>query len=134
MAVVDLKTKRTIWQRSLGTANELGPLGLKIKLPLPIGVFFSGGTVVTQSGLIFVGGTMDRYLRAIDLYTGKELWSDYLPGQAQATPMSYLSPKGKKQFIVITVPGTDNLDLEHGAAMAESNDKTAGGYVIAYSL
>jgi quinate dehydrogenase (quinone) len=134
MAVVDLKTKRTLWQRPLGSANELGPLGLKIKLPLPIGVFFSGGTITTQSGLIFVGGTMDKYLRAIDLYTGKELWSDYLPGQAQATPMSYLGPKGNKQFVVITVPSTDNLDLEHGAAIAETSAKTSGGYVIAYSL
>jgi glucose dehydrogenase len=97
-------------------------------------VFFSGGTITTQSGLVFVGGTMDKYMRAIDLYTGKELWSDYLPGQAQATPMSYLGPKSKKQFVVITVPSTDNLDLEHGAAIADGNAKTAGGYVIAYSL
>jgi quinate dehydrogenase (quinone) len=134
MAVVDLKTKRTIWQRPVGTANELGPLGLKFKLPLPIGVFFFGGTITTQSGLIFVGGTMDRYFRAIDLYTGKELWSDYLPGQAQATPMSYLGPKSKKQFLVITAPSSDNIDLEHGAARAEVQNKDAGGYVIAYSL
>jgi glucose dehydrogenase len=102
---------------------------------LPIGVFFSGGTLVTQSGLIFVGGIMDRNFRAIDLYTGKELWRDFLPGQAQATPMSYIGPKSKKQFIVITVPSPNNdLDLEHGAVVKQAGAQDSGGYIIAYSL
>jgi quinate dehydrogenase (quinone) len=134
MAVVDLRTRKTVWQRPLGTANELGPLGLKTKLPIPIGAFFFGGTIATQSGLIFVDGTMDRHLRAIDLYTGRELWSDYLPGQAEATPMSYLGPKSKKQFIVVTVPGSNDLDLEHGAVVSEAVGNNQGGYIIAYSL
>src|SRR5262249_9416262 len=101
----------------------------------PIGAFFSGGTVVTQSGLIFVGGIMDRNLRAIDLYTGRELWRDYLPGQAQATPISYAGAKSKKQFIAITVPSPNNdLDLEHGAAVEKSAGADSGGYIVAYSL
>jgi quinate dehydrogenase (quinone) len=135
MAVVDLKTKKTIWQRPVGDTNELGPLGLKIKLSLPIGVFFSGGTLVTQSGLIFVGGIMDRNFRAIDLYTGKSLWRDFLPGQAQATPMSYVGPTSKKQFIVITVPSPNNdLDLEHSTVAKQAGAQDSGGYIIAYSL
>jgi glucose dehydrogenase len=135
MAVVDLKTKQTIWQRPVGNANEFGPLGLKVKLPLPIGAFFSGGTVVTQSGLIFVGGIMDRNFRAIDLYTGKELWRDYLPGQPQATPMSYIGAKSGKQFVVTTVPmENSDLDLEHGATVEKSTGSSTGGYIIAYSL
>lgn len=134
MAVVDLRTRQTVWQRPLGTANELGPLGLKSKLPIPIGAFFFGGTVATQSGLVFVDGTADRYLRAIDLYTGKELWRDYLPGQAEATPMSYLGPKSKRQFVVVTVPGSATLDLEHGAVVSETKNADDGGYVIAYAV
>jgi quinate dehydrogenase (quinone) len=135
MAAIDLNTKQTIWQRPVGNTNDLGPLGLKVKLPLPIGVFFSGGTIVTQSGLIFVSGIMDRNFRAIDAYTGKELWRDYLPGQAQATPMSYVGPTSMKQFIVVTVPGPNNdLALEHGAAVKQSATQQSGGYVVAYSL
>jgi quinate dehydrogenase (quinone) len=134
MAVVDLRTRQTVWQRPLGTANELGPLGLKSKLPIPIGAFFFGGTIATQSGLIFVDGTNDRYLRAVDLYSGKELWREYLPGQAEATPMSYLGPKSKKQFIVVTVPGSNTLDLQHGAVVDGSVASNQGGFVIAYSL
>jgi quinate dehydrogenase (quinone) len=134
MAVVNLKTLKTVWQRPLGTANELGPLGLKIKLPIPIGNFFSAGNIVTQSGVIFVGGTMDRYMRAIDVYTGKELWRDYLPEQAQATPMSYVDKKSQKQFVVITVPDNSGIDLEHGNGQDGSLKQANGGYVIAYSL
>jgi quinoprotein glucose dehydrogenase len=134
LAVVDLKTRKTVWQRPLGTANELGPLGLGIKIPLPMGVPFSAGTIVTQSGLIFVGGTMDRYMRAIDVYTGTELWRDYLPGQPQATPMSYLGPTSKRQFVVITVPGKQQ-PIEHTGDGVEIKASSAdGGYIIAYSL
>lgn len=134
IAVVDLKTLQTVWRRPLGTANELGPLGLKLRLPLPMGVFFSGGSIVTHSGLIFVGGTMDRYFRAIDVYTGKELWRDYLPEQAQATPMSYVDKHTQKQFVVIAVPDNSGVDLEHGDGADDSLKQAGGGYLIAYSL
>ncbi len=135
MAVVDLRTRKTLWQRPLGTANELGPLGLKIKLPLPMGVFFVGGTVVTQSGLIFVGGTMDRYLRALDLQSGRELWRDFLPGMARATPMTYLG-SDQRQYLVITVAGEVNATASHTGSASDRSDPQAagGGYVIAYAL
>jgi membrane-bound PQQ-dependent dehydrogenase (glucose/quinate/shikimate family) len=132
MAVVDLRTRRTLWQRPLGTANELGPLGLKIKVPLPLGAFFSGGTVVTESGLIFVGGTIDRYMRAIDLSSGRELWRDYLPGWARATPMTYLGAN-QRQYVVITVAGKENL-AAHTDVVQRSESPGEGGYVIAYAL
>ena len=70
-----------------------------------MGVPYSGGTVVTKGGLIFMGGTMDRHMRALDIETGEELWSDVLPNNAQATPMSYVSPPSRRQYVVITVPG-----------------------------
>ena len=49
---------------------------------------------------------MDRYFRAIDVKTGDELWRDYLPGMAQATPMTYLAPKTHRQVVVLTVPNS----------------------------
>ena len=60
---------------------------------------------MTKGGLIFIGGTMDRHMRALDIQTGEEVWSDFLPNNAQATPMSYVSPQSGRQFVVITVPG-----------------------------
>ena len=62
----------------------------------------------------------------------RELWRDYLPAPAQATPMSYLSPQTKRQIVVITVPGAGRF------GMAESEDKSPpdplGGHIIAYAL
>jgi membrane-bound PQQ-dependent dehydrogenase (glucose/quinate/shikimate family) len=136
MAVVDLRTRKTVWQRPVGTAKEMGPAGLlKLKIPLPMGMFFIGGTVVTDSGLIFVGGIMDGYLRALDLYSGRELWRAPLPRVAHATPMTYLGAD-QRQYVVITVPGAPDVAASHTAALSSGTDLRAGGggHVIAYAL
>jgi glucose dehydrogenase len=144
IAAIDLKSRQTIWRRPLGTANELGPLGLKVRLRLPMGVPYTGGTIVTKGGLIFMGGTMDRHMRALDLQTGKELWSDFMPNSAQATPMSYMSPASGRQYVVITVPATAAPEASHVAEPEANRDTTgqarqaakseSGGWVIAYAL
>ncbi|WP_129640892.1 membrane-bound PQQ-dependent dehydrogenase, glucose/quinate/shikimate family [Peristeroidobacter agariperforans] len=141
IAAVDLRTRSVIWRRPLGSANELGPLGLKFRLSIPMGVPYSGGTVVSKGGLVFMGGTMDRRFRALDLRTGKILWSDVLPNNAQATPMSYVSPRTHKQYVVIAVPATDSPEDSHVAEpeAQQGADKSAprahaGGWLIAYAL
>lgn len=117
-------------------------LGLKLKLRLPMGVPYSAGTVVTKGGLIFMGGTMDRHLRALDLRTGEVLWSGVLPNNAEATPMSYVSPQTQKQYVVIAVPALDSPEDSHvvepeaqqGAGPATAPAKSKGGWLIAYAL
>ena len=71
-------------------------------LPLDIGTPNNGGAVVTASGLIFIAAATDNLIRAIDLKTGKTLWTDVLPAGGQATPMTYMADG--KQYLVI-VPG-----------------------------
>jgi quinate dehydrogenase (quinone) len=141
IAAVNLRTRALIWRRPIGSANELGPLGLKLKLPLPMGVPYSAGTVVTKGGLVFMGGTMDRRFRALELATGKVLWSDVLPNNAQATPMSYVSPQTGRQYVVIAVPAVnapeDSHVAEPEAQQGASKDQppaSAGGWLIAYAL
>lgn len=141
IAAVDLRTRSVIWRRPLGSANELGPLGLKFRLPLPMGVPYTGGTVVTGGGLVFMGGTMDRRFRALELATGKILWTDVLPNNAQATPMSYVSPQTRKQYVVIAVPATNTPEDSHVAepeaqqgADQSAAPANAGGWLIAYAL
>jgi quinate dehydrogenase (quinone) len=132
IAVVDLQTRQIVWNKPLGTTNESGPLGHRIGLRLPMGVPLAAGAIVTRGGLIFFGGGMDRYLRAFDVKSGDELWRDSLPGPAQATPMSYLAPRSRRQIVVITVPGAGRF------GMAESGDPAPpdplGGHVIAYAV
>ena len=80
-----------------------------------------GGPITTGGGLVFVSGAMDQKLRALDLDTGKELWSVDLPAGGQATPMTYRSPGGK-QFVVIASGGQGDLPV------------TLGDSIVAYAL
>ncbi len=90
------------WDRSVSNSN------CRSRWAFP----FSGGTVVTKGGLVFMGGTMDRRFRALDVRTGKILWSDVLPNNAQATPMSYVSSQTRKQYVVIAVPATGTPEVQ----------------------
>ncbi|MGG7661912.1 PQQ-binding-like beta-propeller repeat protein [Dyadobacter sp. BHUBP1] len=64
----------------------------------------SAGPIVTAGGLIFISGTQDRKLRALDKKTGKLVWQTTLPGVANATACTYMS--GGKQFVALSVGGT----------------------------
>ncbi|WP_159981721.1 MULTISPECIES: membrane-bound PQQ-dependent dehydrogenase, glucose/quinate/shikimate family [unclassified Novosphingobium] len=117
---IDMKSGRTIWDRPLGTARTNGPFGIPSMLPFNIGTPNNGGSVVTAGGVIFVAAATDNLIRAIDLKTGKTLWSDVLPAGGQATPMTY-SMNGK-QYLVI-VPGGHHF-----------METPIGDEVIAYAL
>ncbi|WP_439533670.1 pyrroloquinoline quinone-dependent dehydrogenase, partial [Polymorphobacter sp.] len=97
LTAIDLATGATLWDVPLGTINHEFPfpLGFDLKLGTPN----LGGPVTTAGGVMFIAATMDGYLRAIDMKTGKELWRDKLPGGSQTTPMSYMA--GGRQFVVI---------------------------------
>jgi quinoprotein glucose dehydrogenase len=62
-----------------------------------------GGPIVTAGGLVFIGATLDRAIRAFDIETGKEVWQASLPAGARATPMTYEA--GGRQFVVIAAGG-----------------------------
>jgi quinoprotein glucose dehydrogenase len=100
---IDLRTGRTIWDRPLGQALKNGPFGVPSMLPIEIGTPNNGGAVVTASGLIFVAAATDDLIRAIDLNTGKTVWTDKLPGGGQATPMTYEA--NGRQYVVIAPGG-----------------------------
>jgi quinate dehydrogenase (quinone) len=136
MAVVDLASQEILWRRPLGTAADQGPLGIKSHLPLPMGMFYQAGSIVTGGGLIFNGGVMDSTMRAIDVFTGEEVWSDALPASSQGTPMSYVSPKTGLQYVLITVPDSNGPSLARENATAEETDSdlVEGGYIITYRL
>lgn len=108
MTAIDLKTQQVVWQRPLGTTEDTGPLGIKTGLSVPIGTPTLSGSLTTQSGIVFYAGTSDYYLRAIDVETGRELWKGRLPVGGQAAPMTYVSPKTGKQYVVINAGGARN--------------------------
>jgi quinoprotein glucose dehydrogenase len=108
LAAVDLRAGKILWQSALGTTEEVAPLGLALHTGTPS----IGGPVVTAGGLVFIGSTMDKYLRAFDAYSGKELWQGRLPATAQATPMTY-DWQGR-QFVVIAAGGHRDLGTAPG--------------------
>jgi glucose dehydrogenase len=121
ISVVDLTTQKIVWRRGLGIWN--------------LGLPYTAGTTVTESSLIFMGGALDGYLRAIDLETGEELWKNKISKPSDGTPMSYVSPSTGKQYVIVTVPG-------QGRSGAQAHDidpntvafEPKGGTVIAYTL
>ncbi|MEP7008341.1 MAG: PQQ-binding-like beta-propeller repeat protein [Sphingomonas bacterium] len=78
----------------------MGPFGLSSGLPVTIGTPNNGGAVVTAGGVVFVAAATDNIIRAIDLRTGRTLWSDVLPGGGQATPMTY-EVNGKRYLVIM---------------------------------
>ena len=114
---IDLGAGKIVWRVPLGSLEEIAPgVGHIAK-----GSIVLGGPIVTASGLIFQGGTMDRTLRAFSAETGKELWSAELPASAHATPMTYAA--GGKQYVVVAAGGSAKIDEER-----------QGDAIVAYAL
>lgn len=121
LTAINLATRQILWSRPLGTVEDAGPLGIPVGLPVPIGMPTLGGPITTSSGLVFMAGTQDYYIRALDIRNGKELWKGRLPVGGETTPMTYVSPKSGRQFVLISAGGNRTTDIR-------------GDYVIAYSL
>jgi quinoprotein glucose dehydrogenase len=94
LVAVNLNTGRIAWSVPLGTMGDTPNLGSPNL----------GGPIVTASGLVFIGATLDRGFRAFDVETGRELWKAALPAGARATPMTY--EVGGRQFVVIAAGGS----------------------------
>jgi quinoprotein glucose dehydrogenase len=100
LVAVDLRSGTKRWEVPLGATPAPNGSGL---LSPAWGSANLGGPIVTAGGLIFIGATPDRRIRALDIDTGRELWSADLPAGAKATPMTYLSEG--RQFMVIAAGG-----------------------------
>lgn len=115
LRAIDLRDGKTLWDRPFGTARNNGPFGIPSGLPLEIGTPNNGGAVVTAGGVIFIAAATDDLIRAVDLKTGKTLWTDHLPGGGQATPMTY--EIGGKQYLVIMAGGHHFMETKINDAL-----------------
>jgi quinate dehydrogenase (quinone) len=120
LSAIDLKSRQIVWQVPTGTAEAQAPFGLESHLPIPIGTLGVGGTITTAGGVSFRAATTDPYLRAYNNATGREMWKGALPIAAAGTPMTYVSPRTGKQYVVISAGG---------GRMGPRAD-----YVVAYAL
>ncbi len=98
LASYDLKTGKLLWKEPFGEVQKWG-----FYMPHSWGSVTIGAPVVTKSGLIFIGGSMDSRVRAIDLKTGKVLWKQLVDAPAVAMPAVY-TYKGK-EYVLFAVGG-----------------------------
>lgn len=116
LVAVSLADGSIKWRVPLGSIEKRLPLHFEWNLGTPN----LGGPIVTAGGLIFIAATMDNFLRAFDLESGRMLWRAELPAGGQATPMTYET--AGRQFVVMVT----GHHLWFGS--------TAGDEVVAYGL
>lgn len=125
LTAIDLNSRQIVWQRPIGTAEKIGPLGIASRLPLTIGAPpLIGGGVATAGDVTFIGAVGDRRLRAIDSLTGRELWSTPLPEGNQATPITYRAPRSHRQIVVMVSGSWADL----------GQSRNVPTHVVAYAL
>ena len=120
VSAIDQRTGKLRWQVPAGTV-QYGRGRLKLSLPFPIGLPTLGPSLVTSGGVLFFAGTQDPFLRAYDTSTGRELWKGRLPLASQGGPITYVSPRTGRQYVVVTAGGA-----------AASFDR--GDYLVAFAL
>ena len=113
LVAIDLKAQKVLWSVPLGTTRDQAPPPMWLKLGVPN----MGGSIVTATGLVFIGATTDNYIRAYDIGTGKVLWRSRLPAGGQATPMTYRLRKNGRQFLVIAAGGHKYLGTGVGDSL-----------------
>ena len=95
LIAVNANTGEIAWQTTLGLTEQL-PEGKQ-----NTGNSGSAGPTVTAGGLVFIGATNDRRLRAFDSKTGKELWVARLAANGNANPISYQGRNGKQYVAIV---------------------------------
>jgi quinoprotein glucose dehydrogenase len=106
LAAVDLNAGKILWESRLGTTESIAPLGI----PLHTGTPSFGGPLATAGGLVFIGATLDNYLRAFNAATGDEVWQGRLPAPGIATPMTYTF--AGRQYVVIAAGGRKDVGVD----------------------
>jgi quinoprotein glucose dehydrogenase len=115
--VANLPCQRPPWARLVAINANTGdiawqvPLGITEALPegkRSTGGSGSAGPIATAGGVVIVGATNDRRIRAFDSRTGSEIWVAPLPGVGNANPITYTGKNGK-QYIAIVA--TDSLQV-----------------------
>lgn len=107
LSAYDLNTGKMLWRHPFGEVQKWG-----FYMPQSWGSVTIGGPLITKSGLIFIGASMDARVRAIDLKSGKVLWKAQVDAPAVANPATY-TYKGR-QYVVFVAGGNSILKPQFG--------------------
>jgi glucose dehydrogenase len=95
LTAIDANAGEIVWSVPLGIDSTM-PEGKR-----RVGSPGYGGPMVTAGGLVFIGATGDRRLRAFDAASGAELWSYETPYNVTAIPMTYAG-NDREQYVAVT--------------------------------
>ena len=112
LVAIDLNAGEIAWKVPFGEGSQEireHPLLRGVELPERLGARGNSGPMVTEGGLVFVGGGTP-YLYAFDKATGDEVWRGATPFRAHANPMTFRARSGR-QFIVIATGVGDDATL-----------------------
>jgi quinoprotein glucose dehydrogenase len=98
LSAYELNTGKLLWKKPFGEVQKWG-----FYMPKSWGSVTIGAPLITKSGLIFIGASMDARVRAIDLKSGDEVWQALVEAPAVANPATYVY-KGK-QYVVFVAGG-----------------------------
>jgi quinoprotein glucose dehydrogenase len=102
LVAIQADTGTIAWRVPLGDLRDAA----KVTAQSTTGSPSLGGPLITDTGLVFIGATIDPYIRAFETKTGTEVWKASLPTSARATPALVTTPSGR-QMIVIAAGGHD---------------------------
>ena len=103
LVAITADTGETAWRTTLG---DLRPT-FKLDSSSPVGALNLGGPVVTSTGLIFIGATIDPFVRAFETRSGRQVWEAQLPTGARATPLVFTTQSGR-EMVAIAAGGFDS--------------------------
>lgn len=101
-AAYDLSSGEQLYEVPFGLTQRWGFYGLR-----DWGSPTLGGPVVTAGGVVFIGGSMDDRVRALEATTGRELWSDIVAAPSVAIPAVF-THKGL-DYVVFVAGGNSIL-------------------------
>lgn len=126
LLAVSLETGEKIWEVPFGTPRDMVPAMSWFPFAPDMGLPSAGGPIVTASGLVFIGASLDNYIRAYDAQDGTELWRFRTPAGAQATPMTYMGRQSGLQFVVIAAGGHAYMRTKLGDSLMAFSLKNQG--------
>jgi quinoprotein glucose dehydrogenase len=103
----DLNTGKLNWRLPFGQVQKWG-----FYMPQSWGSVTIGSPVITKSGVIFIGASMDSRVRAIDLKSGKVLWESLVDAPSVSEPAVY-TYKGK-EYALFAAGGNSILEPKVG--------------------
>ncbi|MEO8242363.1 MAG: PQQ-binding-like beta-propeller repeat protein, partial [bacterium] len=107
MSAYDLKTGKLLYKVPFGVTQKWG-----FYMPDSWGSPTIGAPVVTKSGLLFIGASMDARVRALDAKTGAVLWQHQVQAPTVSMPDIY-TYKGR-QYVVFASGGNSILKNQVG--------------------